>query len=74
MSEGAVLKMPDHKGHQPRLIPGSFAIPFMWIVVVEACGGPNSTGNGEDSHRYAYGGPGYAGANAASDEAWLGLP
>ena len=44
-----MLKMPDHKGHQPRLIPGSFAIPFMFIVVVEACGGPNSTGNGEEA-------------------------
>ena len=44
-----MLKMPDYKGHQPRLIPGSFAIPFMCIVVVEACGGPNSTGNGEEA-------------------------
>ena len=50
MNEGVVLKMPDPKGrHQPRLIPGSFAITFMWIVVVEACGGPNSTGNGEEA-------------------------
>ena len=50
MNEGVVLKMPDPKGrHQPRLIPEKFAIASMLIVIVAACGGCNSTGDGEEA-------------------------
>lgn len=48
MSEGVVLKMPDQKGHQPWLIPGSFAIALILMVTVAACGGSNSKGNMEE--------------------------
>ena len=56
MSEGVVLKIPDPKGgHQPRLIPESFAITLMLIGIVAACGGCNSTGDGEEATSTAYG-------------------